>query len=97
MPRATATRRQSLLHEIQAYIGTYTHDFTEIGDLDTGDDQEREGDPLTVWIGLGRDQAQVLKQMTQESLHPKRAFQETTAHYRYERSDGTCDFSWYSP
>ena len=71
MPRATATRRQSLLHEIQAYIGTYTHDFTEIGDLDTGDDQEREGDPLTVWIGLGRDQAQVLKQMTQESFTPQ--------------------------
>jgi ABC-type glycerol-3-phosphate transport system substrate-binding protein len=70
MPRATATFWQGLVHELRAYIGSYTHDFTEIGDIATDGDERDDEEVLHVWIGLGRDQAQSLKQMIQDSFTP---------------------------
>lgn len=70
LPQAVPTRRQAMRHELQAYIGSFTHDYTEIGDIATDDDVvERE--TISVWIGLGRDQAQVLKQLIQELFTPQ--------------------------
>lgn len=70
LPRATPTLWQGFVHELRAYIGSYTHDFTEIGDIPVDDLQYEEKDALHVWIGLGRDQAQSLKQMIQHSFTP---------------------------
>lgn len=70
-PRAKATFWQSMLHEIKAYIGSYIHDFSEIGDIAVDGAQYQEKDELHVWIGLGRDQAQSLKQMIQDTFTPK--------------------------
>ena len=41
LPRATPTLWQGFVHELRAYIGSYTHDFTEIGDIPVDDLQMR--------------------------------------------------------
>ena len=58
------------MHELRAYIGSYTHDYTEIGDIMTEGEDYKEKDALHVWIGMGRDQAQSLKRMIQNSFTP---------------------------
>lgn len=69
-PRAQPTFWQGFMHELRAYIGSYTHDYTEIGDIVVDEEDEEDSDPLQVWIGLGRDQAQSLKQLIQETFTP---------------------------
>jgi ABC-type glycerol-3-phosphate transport system substrate-binding protein len=68
LPRATPTLVQRLLHEVRALAASYTHDYRAVGDV-----YEREGDvvPLKVWIGLGRDQAQILKRMIENDFTPR--------------------------
>lgn len=71
LPRAEATFSQRVKHEVLAYIGSYTHDYSEIGDITGPDSPDYESsDVLQVWIGLGRDQAQILKQLIQETFTP---------------------------
>jgi len=70
LPRATPIFWQGVMHELRAYIGSYTHDYTEIGDIMTEGEDYKEKDALHVWIGMGRDQAQSLKRMIQNSFTP---------------------------
>lgn len=68
LPRANPTTAERLIHEVRALISSYTHDYRAVGDV-----HSREGDtvPLKVWIGLGRDQAQILKRMIENEFTPK--------------------------
>lgn len=66
MPRATATFQERMGHEVRALRSSYTHDYTMVGDVYSGDVE-----PLTVWIGWGRDQAQILKRLIENDFTPK--------------------------
>ncbi|MEK5059119.1 MULTISPECIES: extracellular solute-binding protein [unclassified Paenibacillus] len=64
LPEAEATAIQQVKHELGAYIASYTEDYDSIGNV------ERKKDSITVWITTGRDQAQVLKGMIDDSFTP---------------------------
>ena len=66
MPRASATFSERMGHEVRALASSYTHDYTMVGDVYEGDVE-----PLTVWIGWGRDQAQILKRLIENDFTPK--------------------------
>lgn len=68
LPRATPTLAERLLHEVRALIASYTHDYKAVGDVHSSDEDVT---PLKVWIGLGRDQAQILKRMIESDFTPK--------------------------
>ncbi|MGI6148133.1 MAG: extracellular solute-binding protein [Limnochordia bacterium] len=66
MPRASATFSERLGHEVRALASSYTHDYAMVGDVYAGD-----AEPLTVWVGWGRDQAQVLKRLIENDFTPR--------------------------
>lgn len=73
---AAPTVTQTLAHEIRAFFHSFFHDYTRIGSMgktgSTGDTAPGENsEALRVWIGLGRDQAQLLKQMIEDSFTPE--------------------------
>lgn len=65
LPRAGATFFQEIKHELGAYFASYTEDYDSIGN--TKSEQDRN---ITVWITTGRDQAQVLKSLIDDSFTP---------------------------
>ncbi|NUU79334.1 extracellular solute-binding protein [Paenibacillus xylanilyticus] len=65
MPKAEATMLQQMKHEMGAYIASYTEDYDSIGNV------EQNKDSITVWITTGRDQAQVLKGLIDDSFTPE--------------------------
>ena len=73
LPRAEPTFFQALWHEIRAFLASFTHDYTGVRDIKELDDTQADIDDkaIKVWIGLGRDQAQVLKQMLEDSFTPE--------------------------
>lgn len=64
LPRAEATFFQKMKHEIGAYFASYTEDYDSIGNVD------KKQEAITVWITTGRDQAQVLKSMIDDTFSP---------------------------
>ncbi|MGO4729163.1 extracellular solute-binding protein [Paenibacillus sp. 2KB_22] len=64
LPDAEATAIQQVKHELGAYVASYTEDYDSIGNV------EQKKDSITVWITTGRDQAQVLKGMIDDSFTP---------------------------
>lgn len=73
LPRAEPTFFQTLWHEIRAFVASFTHDYTGIRGVEELEDTATDLDPDTikVWVGLGRDQAQVLKLMIEDSFTPE--------------------------
>jgi len=65
LPRADVGFFERLIHEARAFIASFTEDFDAIGDVH----DEREA--ITVWIATGRDQAQILKQMIDDTFTPQ--------------------------
>ncbi|WP_339843840.1 extracellular solute-binding protein [Paenibacillus sp. FSL W7-1088] len=65
LPEAGATLLQQMKHEVGAYVASYTEDYDSIGNT------ELKKDSITVWITTGRDQAQVLKGLIDESFTPE--------------------------
>lgn len=63
MPRAEANFIEKLVHEVRAFIATFFEDYDSIGEV--------YGDAVTVWIHSGRDQAQILKQMIDDTFTPQ--------------------------
>lgn len=70
MPRAEPTWWQSLVHEIKAIAASFYREYDLMGNI-SGDDIAEEREPITVWIGSGRDQAQILKQLIDNEFSPK--------------------------
>lgn len=68
LPKASPTVIQTLIHEVKAFSASFTHDYNHIGEI-AGENTEFS-DSITVWIGSGRDQAQVIKQMIEDSFTP---------------------------
>ncbi|OMF17961.1 ABC transporter substrate-binding protein [Paenibacillus amylolyticus] len=64
LPKAEASTIQQVKHELGAYVASYTEDYDSIGNV------EQKKDAITVWITTGRDQAQVLKGMIDDSFTP---------------------------
>ncbi|GIQ64516.1 ABC transporter substrate-binding protein [Paenibacillus cisolokensis] len=65
LPRAEATLFEEVKHELGAYIASYTEDYDSIGST------EEKGRSVTVWVTTGRDQAQVLKALIDDTFTPE--------------------------
>ena len=64
MPVASPSVWQVLVHELKSFIASFTHDYNQIGNV------YDEGKSIKVWIGGGRDQAQTLKTMIEDTFTP---------------------------
>lgn len=68
MPRANATTFEKIRHEVGAFIASYTEDYDNIGSTaEHGELQES----ITVWLTTGRDQAQILKGLIDDTFTPE--------------------------
>lgn len=65
LPEAQASWRAKAVHEVSSYVYSYMTDYNSIGDISD------ESKSVTVWIGTGRDQAQVLKAMIDDTFTPE--------------------------
>lgn len=65
LPRADVGFFERLVHEARAFVASFTEDFDAIGDV------HDEEEAITVWIATGRDQAQILRQMIDDSFTPQ--------------------------
>ncbi|WP_019636920.1 extracellular solute-binding protein [Paenibacillus fonticola] len=66
LPKAKATFFDKIKHELGAFIASYTEDYDSIGSTNQGGNRS-----ITVWVTTGRDQAQVLKSLIDESFTPE--------------------------
>lgn len=66
LPTAAPTMKERLSHEAKAFGASYTHDYQLVGDV-----YEGAAEPLKVWIGWGRDQAQILKRLIENQFTPQ--------------------------
>lgn len=64
LPRAQATWFQKLKHELGAYTASYSADYDSIGNV------TKNQKAIEVWISTGRDQAQVMKSMIDDTFTP---------------------------
>lgn len=65
LPKADASLLEVAGHELGAYVASYTEDYDTIGNA--GDEEEA----ITVWVTTGRDQAQVLKALIDDTFTPE--------------------------
>ena len=68
LPAAEPTFRQVLSHEIKSLAASFSHQYNIVGDLG---DSPVDRKPLRVWVGTGRDQAQSLKTMIDDTFTPE--------------------------
>lgn len=66
MPKAEASFLRKAVHEVGAFLYSFIEDYNSIGNV-----TEDEDEAITVWIGTGRDQAQVLKSLIDELFTPE--------------------------
>lgn len=64
LPRAEATFVEEAKHELGAYVASYTEDYDSIGNT------AESSRSIDVWVTTGRDQAQVLKALIDDSFTP---------------------------
>ncbi|MBO9604425.1 MAG: extracellular solute-binding protein [Paenibacillaceae bacterium] len=64
LPKADASFLRKAAHELSAFFLSFFTDYDSIGNAAEG------AHPVTVWIGTGRDQAQVLKAMIDDTFTP---------------------------
>ena len=63
-PKANANFFQSLWYSIKGFMLSYSTDYSTIGGEKTGNSK----DTLTVWVQTGRDQAQIVRELVDESF-----------------------------
>ena len=68
LPRAEPTFWEAARHELAKLAASFTHDYSALGDLGLAQGGDRT---IKVWIGTGRDQAQALKTMIEDSFTPQ--------------------------
>ncbi|MCK9524985.1 MAG: extracellular solute-binding protein [Limnochordia bacterium] len=68
LPEASPTLWQTVRHECSKLASSFTHDYSALGDRNPGTSGERT---IKVWIGTGRDQAQALKTIIEDSFTPQ--------------------------
>ncbi|WP_237163286.1 extracellular solute-binding protein [Paenibacillus sp. BIHB 4019] len=64
LPGANASASKKIVHEVSSFFHSFFEDYDTIGNM-AQDEQS-----ITVWIGTGRDQAQVLKAMIDDTFTP---------------------------
>lgn len=64
LPKADASAGDKVVHEVSSFFYSFFEDYDTIGNT------EDSGESITVWIGTGRDQAQVLKAMIDDTFTP---------------------------
>ncbi|MDQ8734551.1 extracellular solute-binding protein [Paenibacillus sp. LHD-38] len=64
LPKANASFGKKTVHEVSSFFHSFIEDYDTIGN--TADDKQS----ITVWVGTGRDQAQVLKAMIDDTFTP---------------------------
>jgi ABC-type glycerol-3-phosphate transport system substrate-binding protein len=67
LPSGKASFFAKLWHQILIFIYSFFIDFDQVGDVATGNSQKT----ITVWVGSGRDQAQTIKSMIDETFTPE--------------------------
>ncbi|MFP4015564.1 MAG: extracellular solute-binding protein [Halanaerobiales bacterium] len=67
-PSARPTALQFLSHEVKSFLYSFIYDYSQVGDV--YEEGRNEMKPLKVWIGGGRDQAQTLKNMVEDTFTP---------------------------
>ncbi|MEJ6949734.1 extracellular solute-binding protein [Natronospora cellulosivora (SeqCode)] len=67
LPKASPSVFQVLSHEASSFVYSFFYDYTQVGNIYEGDEVE----PLNVWISGGRDQAQTLKNMIEDTFTPQ--------------------------
>jgi len=65
LPRANSNFAERMVHEFRSFIASFYTDYTVIGE----DSQKQKS--LDVWITTGRDQAQILKSMIDDTFTPQ--------------------------
>jgi len=65
LPSASVGFFAKVAHEIRAFLASFIEDYDSIGTVYS------EKDAIVVWIQTGRDQAQVLKEMIDDSFTPE--------------------------
>ena len=68
MPKAEFSFMRKAVHEVGSFFYSFIEDYNSIGDVAEGEDDNS----ITVWIGTGRDQAQVLKSMIDDTFTPEK-------------------------
>jgi ABC-type glycerol-3-phosphate transport system substrate-binding protein len=64
LPKVNETIFTRIAHEARAFAASFTHDFESIGDVHEG------ANVIDVWIPTGRDQAQAMKSMIDDTFTP---------------------------
>src|SRR5690606_26051694 len=67
MPKPEVNFFQKATHEVGSFFYSFIEDYNTIGNVA---DEEQTSESITVWIGTGRDQAQVLKAMIDDTFTP---------------------------
>ncbi|MBS4178998.1 extracellular solute-binding protein [Lederbergia citrea] len=67
MPKPNATIISKAAHEVGSFFYSFIEDYNTIGNVTEEEDENQ----ITVWIGTGRDQAQVLKSMIDDTFTPE--------------------------
>lgn len=65
LPKAEAGIFKKLIHELRMFFAAFTSDFNSIGG------QEGDKGNITVWTTAGREQAQIIRNMIDESFTPQ--------------------------
>ncbi|MFC4388607.1 extracellular solute-binding protein [Gracilibacillus marinus] len=71
IPKAEASIFQKLKHSAGAFVYSFIEDYNSIGNVA----EAESSDAITLWIGTGRDQAQVLKSMIDDTFTPETGIQ----------------------
>lgn len=64
LPAVSTNFIQKAFHEVRSLIASFTEDYNSVGNV-------YSGEALKVWIQTGRDQAQVLKQIIDDTFSPR--------------------------
>lgn len=69
LPRAESSFFQTISFETKSFIMSFIADYNSLGDPNVSEDNG-ENDPLDIWISSGRDQAQIIREMVNDSFSP---------------------------
>lgn len=69
LPKAQPTALDVAMHEAKAFSASFSVDYNLVGDVFDATEGERE--PLVVWVSSGRDQAEFLKDMIEDTFTPQ--------------------------
>lgn len=70
LPRADATFFESAWHELQMFACSFVEDYNTVADTAAVSDYRNEK-PLRIWITNGRDQAQIIKGILDDTFTPR--------------------------